>query len=301
MIYDLIIIGGGPAGVTAGIYASRNNLKTLLISKTIGGLLGSKAVDIENYPGFSSISGIELGMAFEDHLRKQDNIEIVNQNVVNIQKQDNIFLVEAEDKEYQSKTVIIATGSEPRKLNIEGEKEFLGKGVSYCTTCDGPFFAKKDVAVIGGGNAGFEAAIFLSQIANKVYIMERGETSIADQINQEKVKSLSNVEIINNAITKEIKGDNTVNSLIFNQKGEEQSVNAQGVFVQIGYNPKTDFIKDLVELNERGEIMVNVNQETKTKGLYAVGDITNSNVKQVICACSDGAKAALKAYDFLNL
>jgi len=301
MIYDLIIIGGGPAGITAGIYASRNNLKTLLISRTIGGQLASKAVDIENYTGFSSISGMELALAFEDHLRKQDNIEINSQDVVEVQKKDNFFFIKTEENEFQSKTVIMASGAIPRKLNIKGEEEFIGKGVSYCTTCDGPFFIKKDVAIIGGGNAGFEAAIFLSQIANKIYILERGDRIIADKSNQEKVSKISNIEIVTEAIAKEIRGDKFVNLLELEKNGKMQELEVQGVFVQIGYIPKTDLIKNLVNLNEKGEIIVNENMETKTKGLYAAGDITNSKVKQIICACSDGAKATLSSFNFLNL
>ncbi|MDD4358343.1 MAG: FAD-dependent oxidoreductase [Candidatus Pacebacteria bacterium] len=300
MIFDLIIIGGGPAGITVAIYASRNNLNTLLFSQNLGGMLSNKAVDIENYTGFPSITGIELAEKFREHLLKQENVLVKAEEVNFIQRENNTFKVKTDTEEYESKTVIIASGSKPRELNILGEKEFLGKGVSYCPVCDGFFYKGKDVAIIGGGNAGFESAIYLNSIANTIYILERGDKFLADKKNQEKVNSFKNIKAFTNAEILEIKGDKFVQSIKWKNNGEVLETEIEGVFVQAGYVPKTDYLKDLVDLNEKKEIIVDESMKTKTKGLFAAGDITNSKVKQIICAASSGAIAALSAYNFLN-
>lgn len=298
MIYDLVIIGGGPAGITAGIYAARQKMKILLITKTIGGKIADKAVSIENYTGFESISGIELIDRFEKHLRKHD-VEIEFDSVIRIEKQD-LFKIKTQDKEFETKTVIVATGGLPRQLNVPGEKEFLGKGVGYCATCDGPLYSGKDIIIAGGGNAGFETAVFMSDIANKVYIVERGDIIASEQI-QEMIAQKQNVEVLTNTIIKEIKGNNFVTSAVLEESEEERELNIDGVFIEIGYVPATELVKDLVELNERKEVIFNpITFETKIKGLFCAGDINSGKVKQIICACSDGAKAALAAYGYIK-
>lgn len=303
MIYDLIIIGGGPAGITAGIYATRQNLKTLLITKEFGGQVARKAVSIENYTGFEEISGIDLIQKFESHLKKQ-KISIEKDEVIKLKKEGSIFKVSTRNsKVFESKTVIVSSGADPRPLEVPGEKEFIGRGVSYCALCDGPFFSNKDVAVIGGGNAGFETAIFLSDTANKIYILEFGENVIADAWNQERAKKTGRVEVITSAALKEIKGNQLVKSITYQDRKNQQlkTLKVEGVFVQIGNQPATSFVKDLVEFNERDEIKVEFETfQTKTPGLFAAGDVNVGKYKQIITACGEGTKAALAAYDYLQ-
>jgi thioredoxin-disulfide reductase len=302
-MYDLIIIGGGPAGITAGIYAARQKLNTLLITKDFGGQVAKKAVMIENYPGFEEISGMELIQKFEKQLKKQ-KIDIEKDEVKEIKKIAEKFIVRTKNqKEFESKTVIVATGADPRPLKVKGEKEFLGKGVSYCVTCDGPLYEGKRVAVIGGGNAGFEAAIFLAKIAKKIYILEYGPGVRADAENQERVKKTGKVEIITNAKVKEIKGEKFVKSLIYKDQknGKEIELPVDGIFVEIGSQPATSFAKGLVDFNERDEIVVDFETfQTKTLGLFAAGDVNIGKYKQIITACGEGAKAALAASDYLQ-
>lgn len=301
--FDLIIIGGGPAGITAGIYAARQNLKTLLITKEFGGQVARKAVSIENYTGFEEISGIDLIQKFEGHLKKQ-KIDIIKDEVIKLKKEGDIFIVSTKDKkDFESKTVIISSGSDPRPLEVPGEKEFIGRGVSYCALCDGPFFSNKITAVIGGGNAGFETAVFLNNIAKKIYILEFGEKVIADAENQERVKKTEKVEVITSAILKEIKGDQFVKLIVYQDKKSKElkTLEVDGVFVQIGNQPATSFVKDLVEFNERDEIKVEFETfQTKTSGLFAAGDVNVGRYKQIITACGEGTKAALAAYDYLQ-
>ncbi|MDD4662107.1 MAG: FAD-dependent oxidoreductase [Candidatus Pacebacteria bacterium] len=299
MIFDLIIIGGGPAGITAAIYASRNNLNTLIFSENIGGMLFNKAVNVENYTGFPSINGFELANNFKKHLEVQEHVEIVEEQVEEIKKENNLFHLKTYNKEYSSRTVIVASGSKPRELNLKGEKEFLGRGVGYCPVCDGPLFKNKDVAIVGGGNAAFESAIFLSNIAKNIYIFERGEHFLADGKNQGRIMAMPNVKTYTKTDVLEIKGDKFVKSISFKQEDKIMEIELSAVFIQAGYTPKTEYLKDLVDLNERKEIIVDENMATKTEGLFAAGDITNSKVKQIIVAASLGAIAALSVYNYL--
>jgi len=303
MLYDLIVIGGGPAGITAGIYAARQRLKTLLITKGFGGQLEKKVVPVENYPGFEKISATELIQKFKKHLEKFE-IEILIDSVMKIEKVNQSFeVLTAAQKKFSAKTVIIASGAESRSLKVKGEQEFLGKGVSYCTNCDAPIFKDKIVAVIGGGNSGFEAAIALSRWAKQIFILEYGEKVIADIENQELVKKTKKVQIITSAALKEIKGDKFVNSIIYQNRktGQDEELKVEGVFVEIGSLPASSFAKDLVELNEKGEIKVDFETfQTKTPGLFAAGDVNVGKYKQIVTACGEGAKAALAAYDYLK-
>lgn len=309
MLYDLIIIGAGPAGTAAGIYASRQKLNILIISKDIGGQVAKKAVDIENYPGFAKISGPDLTKIFEEQLKEND-IKIELDEVLKIEKKDlpaqagKKFIVSTKyGKIYESLAVIIATGSDPRPLEVEGEKEFIGKGVSYCALCDGPCFKDKTVAVIGGGNCGFESALFLSNYVKKIYILEYGSQVSADKENQELVLKTKKAEIIANAKVLKIKGNNFVNSLVYQniKNNKENILNIDGIFVEIGYSPATAFVKDLVDFSERDEIITDLETyQTKTSGLFASGDCNKGKYKQIIVAAGEGAKAALAAYEYIQ-
>jgi len=302
-VYDLIIIGAGPAGMSAGIYASRLNLKTLLVTKSFGGQVSSKAVAIENYPGIKSIQGSKLVKKMEEHLKSFNNINIELDKVVKIEKPNKIFIVSAKEKKYKSNSVIIASGAESRKLNIPGEKEFEGRGVSYCSVCDGPLFKNKTVAIIGGGNAGFETALFLTEIAKKIYILEYSQEPKAFEQIQKSVISSKKVKIITQAEVIEIRGDKLVNSLVFKNKESNQKeiLEIQGVFVETGYVPSADYAKELVDFDKLKEIEVEFEtMQTKTPGLFAAGDVNAGQFKQIVTAASEGAKAALSAHNYIK-
>jgi len=301
MFYDLIIIGGGSAGVSAGIYAARQKLNTLLIAKAFGGQMARKAVDIENYPGFEKISGLELIQKFEKHLRK-NKIDIERDSVGKIKQISGGFSVSTGSrKQFQAKAVIVTSGADPRPLEVPGEKEFIGKGVSYCTACDGPLFSDKEVAVIGGGNSGFEAALALRGYAKKVYILEFAPQVKADEANQ-KLAQKSGIEVITSSALKEIRGERFVDSVIYQDMKSKRliTLKVQGVFVEIGSQPATSFVKDLVDFSERDEIKINPKTNmTKTPGLFAAGDVTDVKWKQIVIAAGEGAKAALSAYEYI--
>ncbi len=300
---DLIIIGGGPAGITAGIYAARQKLNTLLITKSFGGQIAKKAVAIENYPGFEEISGSELVEKFKGHLEKQE-IEIKVSEVRKVEKEGEVFIVFTGTKEkYLSKTVIIATGADPRPLEVPGEKEFIGKGVSYCVTCDGPVFKDKIIAVVGGGDTGFEAAVFMTNYAREIYILEASSKIKADQRNQEIVKKSGKVKVLTNAVLKEIKGKSFVESITYQDLKTKKIKNlkVKALFVEVGNQPATSFVKNLVDFNKNDEIKVEFETcQTKTPGLFAVGDVNVGIYKQIVTACGEGCKAALSAYRYLQ-
>lgn len=299
MIYDLIIIGAGPAGMTAGIYAARLNLKTLLISKIFGGQVSNKAVSIENWPGIKSIQAQDLVKNMEEHL-KSLGIRAELDEVLSIKKNKN-FIVATKNKEYESCAVILTSGSESKRLNVPGEKEFLGRGVSHCSICDGPLFKDKTVAVIGGGNAGFETAIFLTNIAKKIYIFEFSKEPKAFEHIQNTAKASGKVEVLNQVKVDEIRGDRFVNSIVYSEKDEKRILEVQGVFIEVGYAPAVSSAKDLVDLNEKGEVIINFEtMETKTPGLYAAGDVSSGQFKQIVVAAGDGAKAVLSAHNYIK-
>lgn len=303
MIYDLIIVGAGPAGVSAAIYAARQKLNLLVLSKDMGGQIAKKAVDIENYPGFDKISGPDLIKIFEEQLKK-NNIEVAFDEVLKITKEGGKFLIStAMGEKYETLSVVVTTGADPRPLEAEGEKEFIGKGVSYCALCDGPIFRDKTVAVVGGGNSGFETALFLSNYVKKIYILEFGKTVRADLDNQKLIAKNSKTEVITNVKVMKIQGDKMVKSLIYkdNSSGAEKELSVEGIFVEIGYSPATAFVKDLVDFSERDEILTDMESyATKTPGLFAAGDCNKGKYKQIITAAGEGAKAALAAYEYLQ-
>jgi thioredoxin reductase len=278
-------------------------LNTLLIAKDFGGQMARKAVSIENYPGLEGISGMELIQKFEKHLRKQ-KISVERDEVKNVKKVGKKFIVTAKSKnKFESKTVIVASGSDPRPLEVAGEKEFIGRGVSYCVQCDGPLFENKMVAVIGGGNSAFEAAIYLAKIAKMVSVLESEEKIKADQENQEMLKKTGKDQIITNAEIKEIKGNKFVESILYQDRKTKKNfiMPVDGIFVEIGYQPATSFVKDLVDFNERDEIKVDFETfQTKTPGLFAAGDVNVGKYKQIITSAGEGAKAAMAVYDYLQ-
>jgi thioredoxin-disulfide reductase len=301
-IYDLIIIGGGPAGITAGIYGARKKLKTLLITKDFVGQAG-KAGEIENWPGFYLISGQKLVSDFKNHLQKFD-IEIKEEEVKGIEKKGEIFEVSTvKNNIFQTKAIIIASGRNPRPLKVPGEEKFTGKGVSFCSVCDAPFFKNKTVVVVGGGNSAFETALDLKEYASKIYILEFLPKIMADEDCQESAKASGKITIITNVAVKEIKGKDFVDSIIYEDKisGKKVELEVKGVFVGIGSLPATAFLKNLVDFNKSGEIKINPKTcETRTPGLFAAGDVTDVKYKQIVIACGEGAKAALSAHEYLE-
>ncbi len=301
-MHDLIIIGGGPAGITAGIYAARKKLNTLLITKKWGEQIQASS-EVENWPGEKHITGADLIRKMVDHLKVFDIDIKENTEVIDLEKQDENFQIrDNKDNEYQSRAVIISTGKVPRELNVPGEDEFKGRGVSFCSTCDAPMFKNKDVAVIGGGNVGFEMALDLTKYASKVYILEFLEKTQGDQLLKEKLENIDKVEIITNSAVKKFKGDKFLNSLTYENRdtGEDKEVEVKGAFIAIGTTPKAGFAEGLVEYDDLGEIKTKRNTSTKTPGLFAAGDIIDTKYEQLIIAAGEGCKAALSAYDYLN-
>jgi thioredoxin-disulfide reductase len=302
MQYDLIIIGAGPAGVSAAIYAARQKLKLLVISKDMGGQIAKKAVDIENYLGFDKISGPDLIKIFEEQL-KTNSIEVVFDEVVKINKKEDKFTISTGAGEnYESIAVIISTGSDPRPLEVEGEKEFIGKGVSYCSLCDGPIFRDKVVVVAGGGNSGFETALFLSNYVKKMYILEFGKEIRADKENQNSIAKTKKAEVITSAKILKISGDKFVNSLSYLDltSNQEKKLDIDAIFIEIGSTPATAFVKEFVDFSDRDEVVTDLESyATKTPGLFAAGDCNKGKYKQIITAAGEGAKASLAAYEYL--
>lgn len=301
-MYDLIIIGGGPAAIAAGIYAARKKIKTLIVAKEWGGQVAKTGI-IENYPGFETIPGPQLVDKLIQHLKKykidiKENTEAKKIKLVN----DDIIEVKINEEVYQSKTAIIATGGIPRKLQVPGEDEFAGKGVTYCSICDAPLFKDKNVAVVGGGNSGLEAALDLLKYASKIYLLEAMQKLGGDKFLQDKIKKESEINIITNASVKEIKGDKFVTGLVYQDKqsNKETELSLQGVFIEIGWVANSSLIENMVELNERKEIKIDGRNKTSKPNIFAAGDVTDVSHKQLIIATGEGAKAALNAYDYIN-
>lgn len=298
--YDLIIIGGGPAGLTAGIYASRRKLKNILITKDIGGQAAT-VPHIENYPGFVKVDGFEL----TDTMKKQaENFgtEFVFEEVIKINK-NNCFEVETTtNKKIQADALILSFGVTPRNLEVPGEKEFINKGVTYCANCDAPLYKDKIVAVIGGGNSALDAAEYLAKIAKKVFLIHRRDEFRGDEVLVDKVKKLNNIEIILDSTVKEIKGDKFVQSiLIENLKDNKiESLDIEGVFIEIGHVVNAGPVKEVVDLDEQKQVIIDDYGLTSETGVFAAGDVTAGPYKQIIIAAGEGAKAALSAYKYLQ-
>jgi len=299
-MYDVIIVGAGPAGLTAGIYTSRRNLKTLILSKDLGGQAATTP-HIENYPGFEMIEGFELMKKFEEQ-NKDFGVEIIYEEVVKMTPKGNTFVVKTAEKEYEGKTVILAFGKTPRSLGVPGEKEFTGRGISYCATCDAPLFRDKVVVVIGGGNSALDAVLLLSGIGKKVYLVHRRDEFRGFEALIKEVKKKGNVELILSHVVVEFKGDNLLKSMIIESKKtkERKELEMEGVFIEIGSEVKTNFIKDLVKLDENNHVIINNNCETSHSGIFAAGDVTNTPFKQVVVAAGEGSKAGLNAYNYIH-
>jgi len=301
-MYDTIIIGSGPAGYTAGIYAARREMKTLIIGKEPGGQL-IWASEIENYPGFKKIENFELITKMQEQV-KSLGVEIISDEVRKIDREeDGTFTLNTSNKTYQAKTVIIAMGLSPRRLEIPGEKEFNARGVTYCANCDGPFYRNKAVVVIGGGNAALDAAEVLSKIASNVYLVHRSEQFRGFEALVDEVKRKENVEIILDSEIKEISGQEKVNKItvINNKTKEERSIDVEGVFIEIGRIASTDLVESFAERDVKKQILVDEKCRTKTEGFFACGDVTQVPFKQITIACGQATIAALAAYEYLQL
>ena len=302
-MFDLCIIGGGPAGVSAGIYAARKQLKTLFITDLFGGQ-STESVGIENWIGTKKISGADFGKMLEEHLRSQQSeiLEIKSgERVTNISKSGDEFKVETSKGSYIANTVLVATGSTRKKLEIPGAKEFENKGITYCASCDGPLFAEQDVAVVGGGNAAFETAAQLLSYAKSVTLFNRTDKFRADEITVKKVLSHSNMKAFTNVLLKEIKGNKFVESIVYEKDGETKELPVGGIFVEIGLVPTTDFVKNLVKLNKYGQIPVEPRtQRTEVDGLWAAGDSTDGFFHQNNIASGDAVKALEDIYLYLR-
>lgn len=301
--YDILIVGGGPAGASAAIYSARKGIRTGIVSERFGGQV-MDTLGIENFISVKATEGPKLVTALEEHVKEYE-VDIMNlQCAKSIQKNDEnaLFEVELENGgKLKSKSVIVATGARWRELNVPGEKEFKGKGVAYCPHCDGPLFKGKHVAVIGGGNSGVEAAIDLANIVGHVTLFEFAGELKADDILQKRLYSLSNVDVILNAQTLEVLGSDKVNSMIYldRKTNEKKTIALEGIFIQIGLLPNTDFVKNTVDLSKFGEIIIDSHGQSSLPGLFAAGDVTTVPYKQIIIAMGEGAKASLGAFDYL--
>ena len=299
--YDLIIVGAGPAGLTAGLYAIRSGLKTAIVSKDIGGTANSILL-LENWPGFNG-KGIELIKKIYNQIREYEKrgISFIMDDVENIEKDKDKFLVKTKKKVLESVAVIIATGTERKKLNIKGEKEFTGMGVSYCVTCDAFFFKGKTVAVIGGSDCAATSALALSDLAKKVYIVYRGKKLRCEDITSNRLEKKGNVEIFYDSIPKEIAGKEKVEKLIIEIKGKIKEIALDGIFVEIGSVPLIKFTEGLkLKTDSEKYIIVDEDMKTNVPGVFVAGDITNRKLKQVIVASSQGAIATKSAYDYIS-
>lgn len=304
MIYELIIIGGGPAGVAAGVYASRKRISTLLLTDTFGGqALNSDS--IENWIGFEKVSGFEMAQIMEKHLRTQDHIDIKDGvRVTSLEKNENGFVVTTSGNEsFTARTVLLALGSSYKKLDVPGEKEFEGKGVFYCSICDAPLMKGKDVIVVGGGNSAFEAALDLLPYAQTITILNRTENFKGDTILLDRLRTHENVRIFTNTIVEQFSGSTLLSAATCRnvQTNDVFDIPVSGAFVAIGYNPNSGLVDGIADRNAKNQIIVDhKTQKTSYEGLWAVGDITDSLYHQINTAMGDGVTAVLNIYDFLR-
>lgn len=297
----VVIVGAGPAGITASIYLKRGGIEPILIEKMMPGGKVSLTHKVDNYPGFTSIGGSDLANEFMNQLMG-NNIEIVFDEVTNISKLEEGFLVKTSYNEYNVDAVIIATGTIERKLGIPGEKEFFAKGVSSCAVCDGGFFKGKPMAIIGGGNSALEEALYLSSITEKVYVVHRRNEFRADQILVDRIKEDSHIEIVTPYVPLEVKGDKMVSSLLLKnvETEEEKEIEINAMFAYIGADANTSFIDIEGLLDDKGYLVVDSEMATSIPGLFACGDCIKKNLRQVVTACGDGAIAAMSCVRYLK-
>jgi thioredoxin reductase (NADPH) len=300
-MYDVIIVGGGIAGLGAAIYCGRFQLKTAVVGEKVGGTI-ILTDDIANYPGFKQISGMDLFDKVQEHAQDYD-IEIIQKKVNNVEKcKDGCFKVKTKDKTLQTKTIIFATGTEWKKLNVPGEKEFENKGVHYCALCDAPVYKDKVLAIVGGSDSAAKESLLLSKYGTQVYIIYRNEKIRAEPINLKRVQENKKIQIINNTNIIEIKGDKFVNSVTLDKEyNGSKELKLDAVFVAIGHTPISDLAKQIgVSIDKKGYIITNDDSATNLNGVYAAGDITNSKFKQAITGVAEGVKAAYNVYEYIN-
>jgi len=301
ILYDMIIVGSGPAGLNAALYAKRKGMQVGIIGRKVGGQV-IDTTSVENYLGFEFKTGSDLILEFNKHVGTLNVPILRDADVVSIIKADMGFdLVLSTGETLKALTVLLATGSKPRHLGVKGEDDFLGKGVAYCAICDGPLFEGLDVVVAGGGNSAIEAAIDLAKIANTVTVVHRSSLR-ADQIVIDKLHTFKNVTVLLETDILEVKGQGLMSGITIKDKktDNERFLEVNGLFVEIGYLPNSDFVKDTVHLNSRGEIIINALNETSVPGIFAAGDVTDVPYKQIIISAGEGAKATLTANDYLN-
>lgn len=298
-MYDLIIIGAGPAGLSAAIYAKRAGLSALVLEKAgVGGQI-SRTHEMENYPGIRIISGVDFSMA----LKKQAEafgMKIENASVKEVEKRQSNFLIKTDQGSFEARAVIAALGAQARKLNIPGEDELAGSGVSYCATCDGGFFKGMDCAVIGGGDTALEDALYLSKIAKSVKVLHRRDRFRAQDVLVNRARATNNIEFIMDAVPKRFKGDFALEELVYEVKGKEMTLKADGCFIAIGANPDTLILKGLCELDNAGYVVAGEDTKTSLPGLFAAGDARVKRLRQVVTAAADGATAVSSAIEYLE-
>ena len=297
---DLIILGSGPAGISAAIYASRYAMKFVIIGKDYG--LAGVAGEIENYPGIYPTRGFELMQKFEEHAKKL-GIEIIREEIIELKKEQDVFIIKTSNNEYKAKCVIYALGGKKRKLGIENEEKYVGKGISYCATCDAALYKKKIVGVIGGSNSAVGAALLLSNFASKIYLIYRREKIRAFPRLVEKLETKKNIEVITKAIVKKLLGNEVLNGVVLDHNGQEKEIKLDGLFLELGHEPNSDLAKSLgIEVDEVNRIIVKEDMSTNIDGFFAAGDVTNGSNKfdQIVTAVAEGAIAAHSAYKFIS-
>ncbi|HCX64849.1 MAG TPA: thioredoxin-disulfide reductase [Eubacteriaceae bacterium] len=299
--FDTVIIGGGPAGLSAGLYAARANMKAVVIEKAEPGGQMTTTSDVDNYPGsIENPTGIGLSMRMKDQC-KTFGTEIAKETVSSIDKEEDRFIVKTDKNEYEAKTVIAATGSNPKKIGCKGEDQFRGMGVSYCATCDGFFFKDMTVAVVGGGDSAMDEGIFLTKFAKEVIVIHRRDELRAAKSLQDKAFANDKIRFVFDSVVEEIKGDNVVQAIdVKNVKtGEVEELKVDGVFVFVGYQPNGDLFEKFVERDEDGFIIGDEDMKTSTEGLFVAGDLRKKSLKQVVTAAADGAIAAVQAEKYI--
>ncbi len=306
--YDFVVLGGGGTGLAAAMYAARLNLKTLVLGAShgteaaIGGVITTTII-VENYPGFKKLTGTEIAKEIEEHTRGYDLVTIKEEKVDKVKKIKDGFSIKTKRAEYHGKTILFATGTKWRKLDIPGSKEFENRGVSYCAICDGPLFKNKIIAVVGGSDSSAKDALLLSEHAKKVYIIYRGEKIHPEPINMVRVEKNKKIEMINNTNLTEFKGDKMIKSIMLDKpyKGKKELV-IEGVFISIGHIPLSDLAKKIgVKVDKAKEIIINhMTSETNVKGVFAAGDVTDKQFKQLITGVADGCTAAYSAYEYIS-
>lgn len=300
-MYDCIIIGAGPAGMTAAIYMARKKFKTLMLSKNVGGQMVWSS-DVENYTGFTMITGADLTLKFEEHMESlKEDLEIkLDAEVIGLEKNITSFAVTDKKGEiYYAKSVIVASGRDPRHLGVPGEKELFGKGVATCATCDAPLYKQKTVAVVGGGNSALDAALALSKVAKQVYVINTNNEFSGEVVLRDKVFSAPNVKVFSQTKVIKIEGEKNVTGIVLQSFGkDEERFDVNGVFIEVGYEPNISFA-DLVEKNEKNEIKVDGDLQTNIEGIFAAGDINDAWGEQIIIAAGEGAKAAMAVSNYL--